>query len=595
MIIPLEFYNYLRQQVKLSDIVRQKVSLTKKSHGYVGLCPFHSEKTPSLNVNDAKRFYYCFGCGASGDVVKFVSETTGLAYKEAAIKIAQDNGIELPKMTPAQKKEYEEADQIYNILELASVYFMNGMTKEVLEYLAKRNINEDAIKKFSIGYTHKKGELIKYFESKSIPLKDLLSSGLVGKHEDGKIYEIFNNRVMFPIRNIYNKIVGFGGRVIGDAMPKYINSPETLVFKKSDTMYGENVATSASYKKNYSIIVEGYMDVIALNLAGINEAVASLGTAVTEKHLQKLWKSGDEIIVCLDGDDAGQRASLRLINLALPFIEPDKKLSFVKLPDKQDPDDIIKKGGVVLFNKLLSNRVDLSKTIWQNEYEGKSFTSAESRASLEKNLEEYCDQIKDKTIAVNFRRYFKDQTWQNFYNNRKKTALGKEKKTFIANNNGKQYTEMEVIELSLCSFMVKFPDILKISATKEYISGLTFSAAELNEFKDWFINQLEEHDDITENEIAELVKNTRFYDSFLVLSDPSKMFLDLGFVNKNRENCELVFDWLSKKHYLLLLKQEYINLMSGDARGVELRASFFLKEIQDTSKELGRLNEFFID
>ena len=471
MIIPVEFYNYLREQIRTSDIVKQKVSLTKKGNEYLGICPFHSEKTPSFTVNDAKRFYHCFGCGVHGDIIKFVAETTGLSYKEAAIKIAQENSIELPKMSADQQKEYDEADQIYNVLELASAYFTDQINKEVEGYLLARGITKNIKEQFSIGYAPGKGLLIKYFEKKSIPLKILLSSGLVGKKEDGKIYEVFNNRIIFPIRNTYNRIVGFGGRVIGDGMPKYINSPETLVFKKSETMYGENTAISASYKKNYSIVVEGYMDVIALHQAGINEAVASLGTSVTEKHLQKLWRSGEEIIICLDGDNAGQRASRRLIDIALPMIAYDKKISFVILPNSKDPDEVIKSEGIELFNKLLAERINLSEAIWLSEYGGKTFSSAESKAVLENTLDTVCLQIKDKVLSANFRRYFKEQMWQKLYNKKgARNGLKKNNKTYIGSNGDKEYTEMEVLELSLCSFIIKFPGLLKIAGIREFVS-----------------------------------------------------------------------------------------------------------------------------
>ena len=596
MIIPLEFYNYLRQQVRISETIRQKTFLTKKGNEYLGICPFHSEKTPSFTVNDTKKFYHCFGCGAHGDIIKFVAETNGLSYKEAAIKIAAENSIELPKMTAVQKKEYEEADQIYNVLELASAYFAGEVTKEVEEYLLSRSINKNVKEQFCIGYAPGKGSLIRYFEKKNISLKILLDSGLVGKKEDGRIYEVFTNRIMFPIRNIYNKIVGFGGRVIGDALPKYINSPETLVFKKSETMYGENIATSASYKKNYSIVVEGYMDVIALNSIGINEAVASLGTSVTDKHLQKLWRSGDEIIICLDGDNAGRRASSRLIDIALSMIASDKKLSFISLPDSKDPDDIIKSGGVGLFNKLISERVDLSRVIWLNEYKGKTFSSAESRAELEKKLEIICTQIKDKTLASNFRRYFKDQMWQNLYSNgRVQNSFKQTNKTYIANNDDKKYTEMEVLELSLCGFIIKFPHILKNPRIREFVADLVLSCDDFNEFKEWCINQIDEYDNINKDKMEELAKKTRFYDSFLVLSDPKENFLDTIFIEKNQADCELIFDLLSKKHYLLLLKQEYIYMMNSTKEEVRLKAPSYLKEIQETSKELTKLNEFFIN
>ena len=596
MIIPVEFYNYLREQIRTSDIVKQKVCLTKKGNEYLGICPFHSEKTPSFTVNDAKRFYHCFGCGVHGDIIKFVAETTGLSYKEAAIKIAQENSIELPKMSADQQKEYDEADQIYNVLELASAYFTDQINKEVEGYLLARGINKNIKEQFSIGYAPGKGLLIKYFEKKSIPLKILLSSGLVGKKEDGKIYEVFNNRIIFPIRNTYNRIVGFGGRAIGDGMPKYINSPETLVFKKSETMYGENTAISASYKKNYSIVVEGYMDVIALHQAGINEAVASLGTSVTEKHLQKLWRSGEEIIICLDGDNAGQRASRRLIDIALPLIAYDKKISFVTLPNSKDPDEVIKSEGIELFNKLLAERINLSEAIWLNEYGGKTFSSAESKAVLENTLDTVCLQIKDKVLSANFRRYFKEQMWQKLYNKKgARNGLRKNNKTYIGSNGDKEYTEMEVLELSLCSFIIKFPGLLKIARIREFVSDLTLSSPDFNEFKEWYISQIDMYDDINENKTKELAEKTGFYDSFLVLSDPKKIFLDTIFIEKNKANCELIFDLLSKKYYLLSLKQEYINIINSNKEEVRLKAPSYLKEIQETSKQLSKLSEFFIN
>lgn len=596
MIIPLEFYNHLRQQIRASEIIKQKTLLTKKGNEYLGICPFHSEKTPSFTVNDAKRFYHCFGCGAHGDIIKFVAETSGLSYKEAAIKIANENAIELPKMTATQKREYEEAEKIHTVLELAATYFTSLVTKEVEEYLLARGINKNIREQFSIGYAPGKGCLIEYFEKKSISLKILLDSGLAGKKEDGRVYEVFTNRIMFPIRNTYNKIVGFGGRVLGDALPKYINSPETIVFKKSETMYGENIATSASYKKNYSIIVEGYMDVIALNRIGINEAVASLGTSVTEKHLQKLWRSGDEIIVCLDGDKAGQRASSRLIDIALPMIAHDKKLSFVNLPDSKDPDEVIKSGGFDLFNKLISERIDLSKAVWLSHYQGKNLNSAESRTELEKKLETICSTITNKPLANNFRRYFKDQMWKSLYkSNNAYNSLKTTNKTYITNNNDRKYTETEVLELSLCSFIVKFPHILKNPQIKEFVSDLVLSCSDFNEFKDWCLLQIEEYEDLSEDKIIKLVENTGFYDSFLVLSDPEKNFLDTIFIEKNQTNCELIFDLLSKKYYLSLLKQEYINMTSSTKEEVRLKASSYLKEIQETSKELSKLNEFFIN
>ncbi len=594
MIIPLEFYAHLRQQVRVSDIVRQKISLTKKSGNYFGLCPFHSEKTPSFSVNDVKNFYHCFGCGENGDAIKFVSKTTGLSYKESAIKIAQDYSIELPKISPHQQKQYQESEEIYEILAIATDYFIQGLTPEVIDYLDLRGVDKQTRNNWSIGYTHKKGELIECFEKKTIPLKDLVKSGLAAKGEDGRIYEIFNNRIMFPIRNIYNKVVGFGGRAFGDYLPKYINSPETLIFKKSEILYGEHVATSASYKTNYSIIVEGYMDVIALHKSGICEASASLGTAVNEKHLQKLWKSSDEVIACLDGDEAGQRAGRKLVNIALPLIEHNKKISFINLPKSQDPDDIIKKGGASLFNKKLAQRVNLSEQIWLQEYNGKDYNSAESKAELEHNLMIYCDQITDKMLSTNFRRYFKEQLWQNLYKYNGKLVQNRQivRKSTLGDHDQKNYNEIEMIELSICNFMVKFPETVR-SFADDNVLGLTLSSEKLNEFKDWFVEKLENHDNLDDSKLKELAKNSGFYNKFLVLFDPEEILLDNVFIKNNQDQLNLIFKWLGKKHYLLLLKQEYINLMQKVTEASEEKGGFLLKEIKKTSCDIDMLNQLF--
>jgi len=279
MRIPLEFYSQLRDIIRISDIVRLRIILTKKGNEYIGICPFHTEKTPSFTVNDSKKFYHCFGCNAHGDVIKFISENSGISYKDAAINLANDNGITLPSISSVQEKHYEELDYIHNILDLAAQFFISQLNDNVIKYLTIRGISSKTIQEFSLGFAPRGSELKNFFEQKSMTLKDLLKAGLVGKKEDGKIYEIFNKRIIFPIKNVYNKIVGFGGRSINDSnTPKYINSPETLIFKKGEIMYGENIATSYSYKDNFLIIVEGYMDVIALHQAGFKHAVASLGT-----------------------------------------------------------------------------------------------------------------------------------------------------------------------------------------------------------------------------------------------------------------------------------------------------------------------------
>lgn len=218
-----EFYEVLRNRINISDVVRQKVVLTRKSGNYVGLCPFHQEKTPSFTVNDSKRFFYCFGCKASGDVIKFTSNVSGLSYRDSAIKLATDYGIEIQKLTKKQKEFYEESDEILNILELANKFFKSQLTLEILNYLNERNISNETIKEFAIGFSPIGNKFEKFFHDKNITNIQLGKAGLIGKRENDEIYSLFSNRITIPIRNIYNKIVGFGGRVIGQGLPKYLN------------------------------------------------------------------------------------------------------------------------------------------------------------------------------------------------------------------------------------------------------------------------------------------------------------------------------------------------------------------------------------
>ncbi len=609
MKLPLEFYSHIRHSVRVSDIVRQKLILTKKGNEYLGLCPFHNEKTPSFTVNDNKKFYHCFGCSAHGDVIRFISEINGLSYKDAAIKIAGENGIELPKMSAAAEQQYKEEDYIYKILELAAEFFVGNLNDNSKKYLIERGLAPETIKDFSIGYAPGGNQLEQFFQEKSITLKDLAKAGLVGRKENGKIYQIFNNRIMFPIKNIYSKIVGFGGRTIGNKMPKYINSPETMVFKKSEVMYGENIATGHSYKDNYSIIVEGYMDVIALHQAGFKQAVASLGTSVTDKHIQKLWRSGDEIITCLDGDSAGLRASSRLIDMCLLRVTANKSISFIKLPPGMDPDDLIKNNGSKSFQDIFNRRIGLSEMIWQTEYNGKIFKTAESRATLENKLNQYCNRIADRALQTNFRRYFKDMSWNSFVRSKhsKKETISKE---LIE---AKKYSESEVLEHSICAFLVQYPNITNNNDFKEIICNLELQNQNLNDLKTYIIEIIGSIEIIKFTEVAEStkimrpkkdslkefiannIKNTSFYDTYLVLSDTNVRFLDLAFLNKNNENLEQVFKWLCKKHYLLLLKQEYLDILKTNVKKVQSKSSFYLKEIQKTSKELDQLSSNFIN
>jgi DNA primase len=584
MKIPIEFYELLRNRINLSDIVRQKVNLTKRANEYLGLCPFHSEKTPSFTVNDIKKFYYCFGCAESGDIIKFVSKTNGLSYKDSAVKLAKDYGIELPKLTKEQKIIYEESEQISSILQLAANYFHSQLQSDALQYLHSRGIDKKIIQEFNIGFAPGKHTLQQFFQDKGISELMLIKAGLLGKKDGGKTYDIFYNRIIFPIQNVYNEVIGFGGRVIGDALPKYLNSPETIIFKKNETLYGENKAIKAAYSKQYYILVEGYLDVIALHKAGFNEAVASLGTAVTELHLQKLWRVTEEIVMCLDGDSAGIKASTRVINLALPLIANNKRISFVMLPKNSDPDSIISQKGREGFEQLLSARIELSEMIWRIEYVGKIFASPEARAALEINLENYCTHINDNVLKNYYRRFFKDQIWQNLIRKKSQTKHSSEEKL-------PQYhlSELETLEYGFCSMFVRFPKILLDEEVKTFLLTVPLTDANLSDFRDWYFEVIISNNNDNIDSINEIVKKTRFNDTFLLLLGSDNLFqqlLNLSFNNKEIDH-SLLFELLCKQYNLISLKHE--NALNGWSEKTKL----YQEEMLKISEELENLRKSF--
>lgn len=594
MHIPLEFYQYLRSQIRTSDIIRQYIPLNKKGPEYSGLCPFHKEKTPSFTVNDQKGFYHCFGCNAHGDFIKFTSEIKGISYKDSAILIAQDNNIELPKLTQEQSALYKEVDYIHDILSQALNFFKSQINNKVINYLHNRHLSQQQIEHFSVGYAPGNGSLIDFFNSKSIPIKDLVKAGLISKREDGSVYEIFNKRIIFPIFNTYNKIIGFGGRVLDNSLPKYINSPETILFKKSDHMYGENFATSDIYKNNYAILVEGFLDVIALHKANFNSAVSSLGTACSEKHLQKLWKLCNEIVICLDGDEAGTRASARLIKLALPHIKYDKTISFITLPNGADPDDIINKDGGKTFQILLQKRTILSQKIWENEYLGKDISTAEAKAELEVKLLQYSTQIEDKILSINFKRYFKQQIWNYLVRGKNKSQSTKK---YDINNEVlslNDYSEYYIIEQSLCYLLIHHPEILSNQQIRDFFLTNTLHVEDFNDLKDWFCEEFlnDQCESLTRDKIVQKLESSRFKDVFLLISQSNSLFVDSSFLNSKVDNKYLLFDWLSKKYYLLLLQDEFnVKINAAQNDNTQIQALSYIEEIQKIHKEIHAIQE----
>lgn len=601
MIIPTRFYQFLRERISLSTVVSSKIKLQKRGAEYLGICPFHNEKTPSFTINDIKKFYYCFGCSAHGDVIKFTSEVSGLSYKEAAIKLANDYGFEIPKSTKKEQEIYEEGQEILNILDLATQFF-NQKLKEnehIISYLSKRNIDSLLITQFEIGYAPKNNAIQQFFASRNIPLMHLTKAGLIVKKDDN-IYDFFRDRIIFPIKDIYNRTIGFGGRIVNDGMPKYLNSSENVVFKKNHVLYAQNIALPNIHKSNYAILVEGYIDAITLHKAGFKEAVATLGTAVTVFHIEKLWNITEEIIVCLDGDLAGQKAINRIIGLVLPLINSKKRISFIRLPQSYDPDEVIKNNGASFFNDLLNNRISLSQLIWDIEYDSTKCNTPEGISLLEANLNSYTNIIQDKILYNNYKRFFKNQIWNYCIKSNNTSKLEQKHKsikeiTTLQKNN--IYTKQEHLEYALCSILLKYPNIIFNEELKDLLLNVKFTILLLQRFLEWFFDYFAEINTLNESIVRDAMINNGFIDTFNLLNGYFNNILSFSNIkNCNNTNYELLFRILYKKYQLLLLELEYTQNLNNNIADNEFnKAKLYQLEIINVNIELEKLINQLVD
>mgnify|MGYP001385991926 CR=1 FL=1 len=415
-----QFLDEIRARVPLSDVIGRRVRLIRKGREHSALCPFHNEKTPSFTVSDDKGFFHCFGCGAHGDVIGFVMRDEGLAFPEAVEKLAGEAGLEIPKETPQDHARAEEQLSLYAVLEAAANFFKSELRADsgaaASMYLKGRGLKPETIEGFQLGYAPESRSALKTaLLAKDISEAMLVTAGLLIEPEGGGAsYDRFRNRVMFPIQDRRGRVIAFGGRALGEAQAKYLNSPDTPVFHKGAVLYGMHLARSVARKSGRIIAVEGYMDVIALHQGGLTEAVAPLGTALTELQMEEMWRLVDTPILCFDGDVAGRKAASRAAERALPRLKSGKSLFFAALPLGQDPDSLIGEGGKPAIEEVLAGAEPLSEELWKIAGGGEKLMTPESRAALNRRLNGYLEQIPDDDLKFYFRRHYKNRLFEPF-------------------------------------------------------------------------------------------------------------------------------------------------------------------------------------
>ncbi|QAY79379.1 DNA primase [Sphingosinicella sp. BN140058] len=402
-----QFLDEVRARTSLSTVIGRSVKLQKAGREYKACCPFHQEKTPSFTINDEKGFYHCFGCGAHGDAIRFLTDARGLPFMEAVKELADAAGLEVPAPDPRAQQKAERAAGLYDVVEAAQAWFVAQLGSiegaHARAYLQKRGLRESTIVKFGFGFAPdsrgKLREALKRFGNEALVETGLL----IAPEDDREPYDRFRGRLMIPIRDQRGRVIAFGGRILGDGEPKYLNSPETPLFDKGRTLYNLDKAGPASRAARRIVVVEGYLDVIALDQAGIGEAVAPLGTALTEGQLDRIWKLSPAPILCFDGDSAGQKASVRAALRALPNAGPGRSLGFVTLPAGQDPDDLVRAKGRDALEALLAAPEPLVDRVWRHEITAEPLTTPEERAGLKQRLFDLLGSIGDANVREQYR------------------------------------------------------------------------------------------------------------------------------------------------------------------------------------------------
>mgnify|MGYP000403580500 CR=1 FL=1 len=412
MALTPQWLDELRARITLSALIGRTVKVTKAGREFKACCPFHNEKSPSFTINDEKGFYHCFGCSAHGDAIRWMTDQRGLSFMDAIKELAAEAGMEVPAPDPKAAQRAEKANNLYDVMTAAQEWFVTQLLgvegAAARGYLKQRGFTEQTIRDFGFGLapdnrTGLKSALKQFGDSM------LIEAGLLISVDGKAPYDRFRGRLMIPIRDPRGRVIAFGGRILGEGEPKYLNSPDTPLFDKGRTLYNWDKCSPASRQTGRVIVVEGYMDVIAIAQAGFADAVAPLGTALTEQQIQMLWRMTEKPLLCFDGDAAGQKAAMRAALRALPLLKPGHSLQFVTLPEGKDPDDLVKASGAAALTTLLEASQPLVERLWRAEVSAGPLDTPEDRAGLKQRLGAHMANITDVEIRRHYANAFRER------------------------------------------------------------------------------------------------------------------------------------------------------------------------------------------
>ena len=557
----------IKTRIKVSDIVSKKVKLAPRGNEFVGLSPFSNEKTPSFTVSDEKGFYHCFSSGEHGSVFDFVMKTENLTFKEAVKKLASYAGIKIEEST-YKKQDVLNQNKIKilrNILRLSSDWYHYNLKRELKtnkylqEIFKKRNFSDNVINNFQLGYAPKRNDtLYNYLRSKNFSSKDILDSGLIiVSSKNNEKFDRFNYRIIFPIYDYFSNVVGFGGKALApNQIGKYVNSPSTDLFKKGDLLFGWQQCKNNPMQKDELYIVEGYTDVISMHNAGFKNTVAPLGTAITTKQIICSWRISKEPLVCMDGDEAGEKAAKRIPELIFPHLKPGYSLSFCKLPSGEDPDSLIVSKNFKELNSSFENKLLLVDYVWNNLIYGKNYNTPEKRAELEQDINRLLSLINDFTVKKNYKNFFREKFFQEFRFSGKKIQSNENKK-YLLNKN--VINTNRITERILIGTIILYPSLLNDISSN--FKSINFFNEKFNTLKDAIISLYSKKKTIENLNIRATLLNSEYKGIVLEIIDKS-ILLHAPFL-KNKSNINLILErW--KEYLEEYLKKKDTNIMKKE-------------------------------
>ncbi|MGH1404544.1 MAG: DNA primase [Alphaproteobacteria bacterium] len=580
MSVSPRFLDELRNRLSLSEIIGRRVRVTRAGREFKACCPFHHEKTPSFTINDDKQFYHCFGCGAHGDVIKFVMEHDNIGFMDALESLAAEAGMQVPKPTPQEAEKFKQEKDLYQLLEDATAFFeatlQQPQNHDALSYLLERGLSKETLAEFRVGFAPDDGQALrKFLLERGYSDKDMIKVGVLKPStRGGDPYVFFRDRVIFPVPDRRGRTVAFGGRILPEHLrppqrsdfkpPKYINSSETVLFHKGKMLYGEPTARRAAAEGMPVILVEGYMDVIACAQAGIRGALAPMGTAVTEEQILSMWQMITDFnkvsVLCFDGDNAGRKAAQRVCDRALPLLAPGKSVSFAFMPEGEDPDSLIKSSGVKGLQKIISHATPLFDFIWNTHVQGKDFRTPEMRAGVIRLLENEVARVSDKDVQVHYRALLKDKVSQTFFA-RKSFGYNKSRQNYNQNRGGmvpprpsrpKNHTR-GLFPRVLLAALINHPHIF--DGVEETLASVLFNVSELENIRQTVMGFLSENPQAQHENVIEYLENAGYAQEIGDICRES-VYVHASFCSPSAKEEDVQSKWL-----------EYWN--DGNAAGLE--------------------------